>query len=125
MNIDRQDVQDKNKNLISFCLLMFTQPMWWVENVSRLQWGNDLEEAWLSPEETARAARCHFDTDRGRWRRGRAWVRRRLAQVLNCAPVDISLKVDDRGRPHVIGAPAGFDANWSHSGDWIALAVHD
>lgn len=77
----------------------------------------------LNADEEARAARfqqtCHGHT----WRAGRAWVRHHLATALVEGPASIDFTIDTRGRPHVVGAPPGFDCNWSHSGPWIALAV--
>jgi len=89
-----------------------------------------LEASWaeraatcLSAAEEARAGKFRFALDRDRWRAGRAWVRHRLAEALGRGPVGLEFVVDERGRPRVAGAPPGFDCNWSHSGEWIALAV--
>jgi len=77
----------------------------------------------LAPDEHARAARFRQPAHRETWRAGRAWVRHHLAEALDVAPASIVFVTDDRGRPRVLGAPAAFDCNWSHSGPWMALAV--
>ncbi|MFN0127473.1 MAG: 4'-phosphopantetheinyl transferase family protein [Verrucomicrobiales bacterium] len=77
----------------------------------------------LSPPEEARAQRFHDRTHAATWRAGRAWIRQRLASTLGSAAPDLTITPDPRGRPRVDGAPQGFDANWSHSGPWIALVI--
>lgn len=93
-----------------------------VVDVRTLRWGCDLDEAWLSADERARAERFVFPEDRELWRRGRAWVRRTVAAYLGREPGSLEWDIDSRGRPSVRGAPPGFDVNWSHSGGWLALA---
>src|SRR5690606_11949256 len=88
-----------------------------------LRWGREIQEAWLSKEDEARAARFIFDHDRETWRRGRAWIRKELGTLLRQDPRKLRLVLGEHGRPFVENAPAGFDANWSHSGTWIALAT--
>ncbi len=77
----------------------------------------------LAPSERARAERFHFAADAVLWRRGRGMVRAWLAEELGTAPSSLSFTADERGRPSVDAAPECFDANWSHSGAWLALAV--
>jgi 4'-phosphopantetheinyl transferase len=78
-----------------------------------------------SADEADRASRFHFEPDRRRWLAGRAWVRRTLGAALGLAPHALALSPGPHGKPRVVDAPPGFDCNWSHSGDWIALAISD
>lgn len=77
----------------------------------------------LSPSEEARAQRFHDPAHAATWRAGRAWIRQRLATALGSTASDLTITPDPRGRPRIDGAPLGFDANWSHSGPWIALVI--
>ncbi len=81
------------------------------------------EEAWevLSPSEHDRAVRFHFEHDRQRWVRGRAWVRQQLGAALNQAPARVNLVAAPGGRLFVPNAPLDF--NLSHTGPWIALGL--
>jgi 4'-phosphopantetheinyl transferase len=79
-------------------------------------------DACLSRDEIERSLRFLRPTDQHAWRAGRAWVRHQLAAALNTAPASLVFAVTKNGRPRVDGAPPGFDANWSHSGHWMALA---
>lgn len=47
----------------------------------------------------------------------RAW----LAEALDCDASKLLLPRDPRGRPQL--DHAGWDCNWSHSGDWLAVAL--
>lgn len=49
----------------------------------------------------------------------RAW----LAQALDLPPQAVPLERDARGRPRLGGAYAGWDCNWSHSGDGLLIAI--
>jgi len=80
-------------------------------------------DACLSQAETARAHRFHHRHDRDTWRAGRAWIRHRLGTHLLRAPDAIAFENDEHGRPRILDAPPSFDANWSHSGRWMALAL--
>jgi len=81
--------------------------------------------ACLTPEEESRAGRLCHAHHRAIWRAGRAWIRHRLSDVLGLSsPHHLNLRQDDRGRPYVVDAPPGFDCNWSHSGEWMALAIN-
>ena len=81
------------------------------------------EVAWsiLSGSERLRAARFHFDRDRQRWVRGRAWVRQQLGSVLGLSPEAVEIAAEPGGRPYVPGA--ALDFNLSHTGGWIALGI--
>lgn len=51
-------------------------------------------------------------------------ARRWLAESLECGASELSIRRDPRGRPQL--DHAGWDCNWSHSGDWLAVALlHD
>jgi 4'-phosphopantetheinyl transferase len=80
-------------------------------------------DACLCPAEIDRAHRFHHPSDRDTWRAGRAWVRHRLATRLHRAPDAVAFEQDNHGRPRILDVPPDFDANWSHSGRWIALAL--
>ena len=49
----------------------------------------------------------------------RAW----LGQALGIAGDALPLVRDERGRPRLDGALAGWDCNWSHSGDGLVVAL--
>ena len=49
----------------------------------------------------------------------RAW----LGQALGVAADALPLVRDERGRPRLDGALAGWDCNWSHSGDGLVVAL--
>ncbi|WP_222565865.1 4'-phosphopantetheinyl transferase family protein [Novilysobacter antarcticus] len=50
-------------------------------------------------------------------------ARRWLGERLNCPPEQLSLRRDEYGRPHLRGAFARWDCNWSHSGDGLLVAL--
>lgn len=82
-----------------------------------------LAAAWsvLSDTETARARRFHFDRDRHRYVRGRAFLRILLAQVTGLADADLVLSEGPWGKPFLQGDAVWF--NLSHSGDLAVLAL--
>ena len=82
------------------------------------------ESAWplLASDEKERALRFHFERDRHRWIRGRAWVRRQLGDTLGLAPAEILITAEPGGRLCLPGYP-NFDFNLSHTGGWIALGI--
>jgi 4'-phosphopantetheinyl transferase len=79
--------------------------------------------ACLNPEEESKASRFRHPDHRDTWRAGRAWVRHHLAAALETSPGSLVFATNERGRPHLVGVPAAFDANWSHAGHWMALAI--
>ena len=78
--------------------------------------------ALLSPEEKTRAARFHFDTDRHRWIRGRAWIRQELALLLHTSAAHLHITAEPNGRLYLPNY-RHLDFNLSHTGPWIALAT--
>ena len=84
---------------------------------------SDGEAAWsiLSASEHLRAARFHFERDRQRWVRGRAWVRQQLGSVLGLSPEAVEIAAEPSGWLYVQGA--ALDFNLSHTGGWIALGI--
>ena len=83
----------------------------------------DMDEAWaiLSGPERIRAARFHFERDRHRWVRGRAWVRQQLGPALGLLPESVEIAAEPGGRLYIPGA--ALDFNLSHTGSWIALGI--
>ncbi len=88
-----------------------------------------LEEsrALLSPAEAARAARFHFERDRNRHIRGRAFVRRELGRALGVDPRALTLCEEAGGKPRLVGPISlhGLEFNLSHSGDLAVLAISE
>lgn len=68
-------------------------------------------EACLSPEERQRAERFGRLRDRGRFLAARGWLRHLLAGELSCAPRDVPIVTDDRGRPTVADSDLSFSAS--------------
>lgn len=77
----------------------------------------------IPADDLLRARRFHRDGDRHRWLNGRAWIRRTLGSLLDRPPTAIAFSLGTHGKPRVLDTPPGFECNWSHSGDRIALAV--
>lgn len=84
----------------------------------------DTARALLAPDELARAARLRDALHRDRFIRGRAALRRVLAQRLACAPADVPLQVLAHGKPALRqdAAPAFNLAHCEHRG---ILAICD
>lgn len=77
----------------------------------------------LDSVERERAARFHFDEDRRRFIRGRAWLRLRVAELLGIEPAAVAFTtVGERGKPAVAGTLPTF--NLSHSAQHGLLALH-
>ena len=73
----------------------------------------------LAPDETARAARFHFDHLQRRFILSRGALRILLGHYLDIAANRIEFRYGSRGKPS-LAAPAGIHFNASHSGD-VAL----
>lgn len=77
--------------------------------------------ALLSPSETARAARFHFDRDRDRYVRGRGFLRHTLGKTLGQPAAGLVLTEGPQGKPALTGDDLAF--NLSHSRDLAVLAL--
>ncbi|MBF9029163.1 4'-phosphopantetheinyl transferase superfamily protein [Rhodobacterales bacterium HKCCE3408] len=75
----------------------------------------------LSEDERARAARFHFARDADRFVRGRAFLRRALANATGIMPGAISFAYGDRLKPELAGGSVAF--NKSDSRDLAVVAV--
>jgi len=78
---------------------------------------------WLSPAETARAARFGTDALRLRWIAGRATLRLVLGRLLGLEPAQVPLRRGHRGRPELADPAAGIDFNVSHTAGMALYAV--
>jgi 4'-phosphopantetheinyl transferase len=68
--------------------------------------------SWLSPDETARAGRFHFDRHRRAFVLGRAALRWLLAGYLGSAPADVRFTYGPKGKPALADAgPLRFNAS--------------
>ncbi len=78
----------------------------------------------LSPDETARAQRFRFESDRNNFIVARGTLRELLGQYLTIPPGDLRFSYSAFGRPSVAGfnAPLAFDFNISHSGGVALMA---
>ena len=77
--------------------------------------------ALLSPSETARAVRFHFDRDRNRYVRGRGFLRHTLGQALGQPAAGLDLTEGPQGKPVLAGHDLAF--NLSHSRSLAVLAL--
>ncbi|HEX4644034.1 MAG TPA: 4'-phosphopantetheinyl transferase superfamily protein [Verrucomicrobiae bacterium] len=77
----------------------------------------------LSPYEQARAARFHFERDRGRFIAGRGFLRALLSRYLQTGPSQLKFAYGPRGKP-ALAAPADQELhfNLAHS-DGLALCA--
>jgi 4'-phosphopantetheinyl transferase len=76
----------------------------------------------LSPEERARAERFRFDHDRSRFVAGRRGLRRVLARYCGAPAGDLTLDVDQGGKPRLREAPQ-LSFNYTRSGPLGLCAV--
>lgn len=82
-------------------------------------------EGWLSPDETARAGRFHFERDRRLFQLGRGLAREQLGRWLDEAPGALRFEEGPHGKPH-LGSPwasAAPSFNVSHTAGLVALAL--
>lgn len=79
----------------------------------------------LSPDETARAARFHFEQDRRRFIVARGWLRTILGQYLNTAPTDIQFCYGPHGKPGLAGQSpsAHLQFNLAHSDEIVLYGL--
>lgn len=84
-----------------------------------------LAQLWplLSPRESDRAHRFHFDHHRARYVRASAGLRRILAGYINIQPQAILFEYEDAGKPHLAGGLEGIDFNLTTSGDLALVAL--
>ena len=79
--------------------------------------------AWLSPAETARAARFGSELLRRRWIAGRASLRFVLGDLLGVAPDAVPIRRGNRGRPELANAGIAVDFNISHTRDVALIGI--
>ncbi|HEV8587653.1 MAG TPA: 4'-phosphopantetheinyl transferase superfamily protein [Pyrinomonadaceae bacterium] len=78
----------------------------------------------LSPEETKRAARFHFETDRRRFKIAHGSLREVLARYLNLPAAELTFGQTHYGKPFLVNPEAlGLLFNMSHSEDLAVIAV--
>ena len=78
--------------------------------------------AFLDADETARAARFHFERDRRHYTVARGWLRALLGRYLGVAPGAVLFGYEPRGKPFLMGTPAPVCFNVSHSHGRALLA---
>lgn len=78
--------------------------------------------ALLSPDELERAARFHFERDRLRFVRRRAFRRIWIGARLGMNPAALRFETGSHGKPSVAGMPGGVEFNSSSSADVALLA---
>ena len=79
----------------------------------------------LVPDELARAARFHFERDRGRYIRGRATLRILLGRYLETPPAEIRFQYEHNGKPEIAlpKESRGLRFNVSNSGGLALIAI--
>lgn len=79
----------------------------------------------LSPDESARAERFHFDRDRSRFIAGRGILREILSSYLEMSPSQLRFVYSLRGKPGLANCPAFPELyfNVTHSNDLILIGV--
>jgi len=75
----------------------------------------------LSVEETQRAARFHFSTDRDRFIAAHGCLRAVLARYLHCKPDQLTFSFNPYGKPGLDNQKLEF--NLSHSGGFALIAI--
>ena len=77
----------------------------------------------LSPAESIRAERFHFERDRARFICGRGLLRTILGRYLDTDPRELRFAEGPHGKPELTGAASSLCFNLSHSDDLMLLAV--
>ena len=78
---------------------------------------------WLSPDETARAARFRFDKHRRAFVLGRAALRALLGRHLGVPAAQVSFSYGPKGKPALADATHPLRFNASNSGNLAAIAI--
>jgi len=78
--------------------------------------------SWLSSDETARAARFHFDEHRRAFVLGRACLRALLGALLEAPPGQVAFCYGPKGKPALADASSSLRFNASNSGNLAAFA---
>lgn len=103
-----------------------TTGSWPAGEVALVEWtrraGLVVERAWLTTDELARGQRLVPSLGE-QWLAARCWVRARLALRLGCAPAEVPLRADQRGRLRLAGVGAPADFNVSHTRHVLAVAT--
>ncbi len=89
----------------------------WLVDLSRGE-----PRAFLSGEERERAARFHFERDRGRYTVCRSVLRELLAGYLDAAPEGIEFRYGPAGKPELTEGSLRFNVSHSHDLALIAMA---
>ena len=76
---------------------------------------------YLSDDEKERSTRFVRESDAARFRAGRSWARRLIANQLGIPPAELLLTSGPHGKPEVPGNPINF--NVTHTAEEIWLAV--
>jgi phosphopantetheinyl transferase len=79
----------------------------------------------LSRAEIEKSGRFHFDKDRRAFIAARGTLRRKAGTLLGIPPGDLEIATGPFGKPYLQEAGAGVQFNVSHSGNWVALALHE
>lgn len=95
--------------------------LWWMPSGSE---GDDeaAASALLDDDELARAGRFRFERDRVRFVKRHAFVRRVLAQYLDVAPAEITIRLTRFGRPE-LDPVSGISFSVSHADELTVVAV--
>jgi 4'-phosphopantetheinyl transferase len=80
-----------------------------------------LIEPTLSADESARAARFHFEVDRNRFIVAHDVLRKILGLYLHRDPAELKFSLNQYGKPALVNSALEF--NLSHSGDFALIAV--
>jgi 4'-phosphopantetheinyl transferase len=78
-------------------------------------------ESTLSADESARAARFHFEVDKNRFIVAHGVLRKILGRYLHRDPAELTFSVNQYGKPALVNSTLEF--NLSHSGDFALIAV--
>jgi 4'-phosphopantetheinyl transferase len=94
----------------------------WTVSLESSEEGFARSLSWLSPEESARAERFHFDRHRRAFVLGRAALRALLASYLGTEPVEVRLAYGPQGKPALTDASQALRFNASNSASLAAYA---